>query len=80
MGKVLPFPQKLSPVLQSLVDFANSIDHDIHGAVHDGADLPDIAAVLANRLGEVLRLIKNKEKLWNICQEIAEKRAELQIK
>lgn len=77
MSKLLQFPQKLNPSLQNLVDFANVVDADVHAAYQAGVDLPDIASVLANRLGEVLRLIKGKEKLWGICQEITEKRAEL---
>lgn len=77
MSIIIQFPQKLDPSLRNLVDFANNVDADVHAAYQTGADLPDIAGVLANRLGEVLRLIKGKERLWDVCQEITEKRAGL---
>lgn len=79
MTKIIPFnPKEIAEKqrVETLVSYANQIDA-INRDYLDFVDSQELIAVLANRLSELIRIHKSKEKLWKTCRSLIEEHAEL---
>ena len=83
MAKIVKFipKDKISPETVQLCQFSDDLDAVIkYYLVEKGLDLKDIVGVMSHRLGNVLELHDQKDKLWEICHEVLKKQASLNKK
>lgn len=61
---------------KDLHDMGKNFDNIILKVLGEGADIEEVAGVLAHRLGEIIRAYPgNKETLLSMCQQVLETRA-----
>lgn len=81
MGKVLEFRKKptIDPAVQKMLEISQEIDSVILKYLTDKeVDPKDIAGLLAHRLGSIIKHIEEKSELWDVCQKVLKKQAELE--
>lgn len=83
MGEVIQFPKKpesrLTQEAHKLMNLANELDAVIlHHLGSGDLDPYDVAGVLAHRLGNLMRTVDEKSKLWDVCSKVARQQAALE--
>jgi len=80
MGEViyLKFPKKSDDELMKLCHLADDIDAVIKHYISDEqVDLRDLTGVLSHRLGTLLNKLDSKDELWELCEGVLKKQAQL---
>ena len=74
MGKVIQLDKhrKVDRETILLVNVADAVDTIVMNAIkNEGLDPRDLAGVLAHRLGTLIRHLENKERLFEVCTDVA---------
>ena len=86
MGKLLRFdPQKKTSSTThkdaiKLKGLSDHLDQIIHDAIEQKVIDPyEVSALIAHRLGSLIRCFENKEELWEVCQKVVERQANLDV-
>jgi hypothetical protein len=74
MSNVIKFPVKYDAHTRLLKEFADILDAHILDFAGRKTSLQDIAGVLADRLGEVIRHFHDKDALFEMCTKITRER------
>ena len=80
MGKVIQFPQnrRLETTVQRLKKVSDEFDSVIIQALeNEGVEAHEIAGILAHRLGSLMKNMDEKSKLWDVCQRVLKKQADI---
>jgi hypothetical protein len=69
---IIKFPQKISPEIRAVLELAGGIDSLLAPYLSGGGNITLLVAVMANRLGEVIRSNQPTidKDLYEICNEI----------
>lgn len=81
MGKVLPFKRdtQLDKAARKLVAMSAEIDQVILKYVSDDeVDPGEVAGLLSHRLGSLMRHIERKSELWDVCEKVLRRQANLE--
>lgn len=81
MGRIIDLDLKRAardPIAQKLVAFSIDIDKIIVGYLYfSDIEAKELAGVLAHRLGSLLNTLERKEELWEVCEQVLKKQAQL---
>jgi hypothetical protein len=81
MGKVLRFHRKepVDETAEKLVAMSAEIDRVILKYLNDpDVDPGEIAGLISHRLGSLMRHIDKKSELWDVCQRVLRRQANLE--
>lgn len=81
MGRIIDLDLKRAardPIAQKLVAFSTEIDKIIVSYLYfSDIEAKELAGVLAHRLGSLLNTLERKEELWEVCEQVLKKQAQL---
>lgn len=79
MGKIIQFPVERTQrnAAIKLKSVSDQIDRVILQALHDGANPKEISGILSHRLGTLMKNIDEKSELWDICERVLKKQADI---
>jgi len=82
MGKVIKFVSKReaedSLSAEKLVAFSNEIDDVVIKHIDSGSDPRELAGILAHRLGTFMGQLTDKDELWDFCERVVRRQADLE--
>jgi hypothetical protein len=79
MGDIIQFPKgrRLDSNILKLKAISDQLDQILISALEDDVDTHELSGLVAHRLGNLMRNVDEKTKLWMICEKVLKKQANI---
>jgi hypothetical protein len=79
MGTVLQFPKNrnVDPNILKLKEVSDQLDRVLIGALEDDVDAHELSGLVAHRLGNLIKNLDEKSKLWLVCEKVLKRQANI---
>ena len=79
MGDLIQFPRerRIDGNILKLKEISDKLDEVLINALEDNVDTHELSGLVAHRLGNLMRNVDEKSKLWMICEKVLKKQANI---
>ena len=79
MGNLIQFPKgrRVDSNILKLKEISDKLDQILISALEEDVDTHELSGLVAHRLGNLMRNVDEKSKLWLICEKVLKKQADI---